>query len=157
MGTVPLAQPIEGLTPGQHTLRVVDKGRELSTFVEVRYGRTGKARVELGPVHVQKSALPEAAVPRVQTAQPKPAWVRPAAVAGIGLGLMTAAVALVYQARPSSTASGLNRRESQNLLVLRDANNDNEVTNDTHLARDYYIAGAILGVARGALLYWDLR
>jgi PEGA domain len=157
VGTVPLLQPVEGLTPGQHTLRVVDKGRELSTFVEVRYGRTGKAKVELGPVHVQKSALPEAAVPRVQTAQRKPAWVRPAAVAGIGLALMTAAVAVVYQARASSTASDLNHRESQNLLVPGDVNNYNEVSHDTHLARDYYIAGAILGAFGGALLYWDLR
>ena len=48
VGTVPLAQSIDGLLPGQHTLRVVDKGRERSTFVEVRYGRVGKARVELG-------------------------------------------------------------------------------------------------------------
>jgi hypothetical protein len=143
VGTVPLLQPVEG--------------RELSTFVEVRYGRTGKAKVELGPVHVQKSALPEAAVPRVQTAQRKPAWVRPAAVAGIGLALMTAAVAVVYQARASSTASDLNHRESQNLLVPGDVNNYNEVSHDTHLARDYYIAGAVLGAFGGAFLYWDLR
>jgi hypothetical protein len=48
VGTVPLASSIDGLLPGQHTLRVVDKGRERSTFVEIHYGRVGKARVELG-------------------------------------------------------------------------------------------------------------
>jgi hypothetical protein len=158
VGTVPLGQPIEGLLPGQHTLRVVDKLRELSTFVEVRYGRTGQARVELGPVHVQNSALPEAAIPQVQTAQRrKPAWVRPAAVAGIGLGLMSAAVAVVYQARAYSTASDLNQRESSNLLVPGDVTSYDQVTHDTHLARGYYVAAAVLGLAGGALLYWDLR
>jgi hypothetical protein len=158
VGTVPLAQPIEGLLPGQHTLRVVDKLRELSTFVEVRYGRIGRARVELGPVHVQNSALPEAARPQVQTGQRhKPSWVRPAAVAGIGLGLMSAAVAVVYQARAYSTASDLNQRESQNLLVPGDVTSYDQVTHDTHLARGYYVAAAVLGLAGGALLYWDLR
>ena len=48
VGTAPLAQSIDGLLPGQHTLRVVDKGRERSTFVEIHFGRVGKARVELG-------------------------------------------------------------------------------------------------------------
>ncbi|HEX4385390.1 MAG TPA: hypothetical protein VH083_20665 [Myxococcales bacterium] len=48
VGTAPLGQSIDDLLPGQHTLRVVDKGRERSIFVEVHYGRTGKARVELG-------------------------------------------------------------------------------------------------------------
>src|SRR5204862_5205274 len=38
-GTLPLAQPLEGLTPGQHVVRVKDKARETSTFVEVRFGR----------------------------------------------------------------------------------------------------------------------
>jgi hypothetical protein len=157
VGTAPLVEPISGLTPGQHTLRVVDKTRELSTFVEVRYGRVNRARVELGPSHVQKAALPEAAVPQATTAQRKPAWVRPAAVAGIGLGLMSAAVGLVYQARANSTASDLNQRESQNLLIPTDVSHFSQVSHDTNLARDYYIAGAILGVAGCALLYWDLR
>src|SRR4051812_249053 len=46
-GTLPLPQPLEGLAPGQHVVRLKDKARELSTFVEVRFGRTTEARIEL--------------------------------------------------------------------------------------------------------------
>jgi hypothetical protein len=157
VGTAPLKAPIQGLVPGQHTLRVVDKGRELSTFVMVRYGRVNDARVELGPVHIQKSALPVAGAPEIQAVRTKPAWVRPTAVAALGLAVITAGVAAVYQVRANQAASGINDREAQNLLTPGDLSSFGEVTHDTHFARGYFFASTALAVTGGALLYWDLH
>jgi hypothetical protein len=164
VGMVPLKAPIHGLVPGQHTLRVVDKGRELSTFVEVRYGLVNRARVELGPVRVQQSALPQAPTQPgagfaggPQPGPRKPGWVRPAAVGALGLALISAGVAAVYQARASSTASGLNDRAAQNALVPADRAGFDLVTHDTHFARGYLIASGALLLTGGALLVWDFR
>lgn len=157
IGIAPLKAPIQGLVPGQHTLRVLDKGRELSTFVEVHYGRISDARVELGPVRIQKSALPVASGPEKQAARTKPAWVRPAAVAAIGLAVITAGIAAVYQVRGNQAASAINQREALNLLTPGDLASYGEVTHDTHFARGYFIASTTLAVTGGALLYWDLR
>jgi hypothetical protein len=157
VGIAPLKAPIQGLVPGQHTLRVVDKGRELSTFVEVRYGRINDARVELGPVRIQKSALPVAGAPERQAVRTKPGWVRPAAVTALGLAVITAGLAAVYQVRANQAASGINDREGLNQLTPGDLSQFGEVTHDTHFARGYFIASAALAVTGGALLYWDLR
>jgi hypothetical protein len=157
VGVAPLKHPVQGLVPGQHTLRVVDKGRELSTFVEVRYGRVNDARVELGPVRIQKSALPVAGVPERQAVRTKPGWVRPAAVAALGLAVVTAGVGVVYQVRANQAASAINQREALNQLTPGDLSSFGEVTHDTNFARGYLISSAVLAVTGGALLYWDLH
>src|SRR6202171_4350056 len=80
VGASLLAQPIDGLKPGQHTLRVADgRSREVSAFVEIRYGRTTEARVELGPVQVR--TVPAAALPSSPARKP---WVRTAEYVGLG-------------------------------------------------------------------------
>jgi len=155
-GTLPLPQPLEGLVPGQHVVRVKDKSRELSTFVEVRFGRTTDARIELGAAPVV--ALPAAAVPSmVEPVQRKPAWVRPAAVAAIGAGVASAVIGFAFHARAYSTASDLNSREAVNQLKGRDAQAFSDVDRNTNLARGFYAAAVVLAAAGGGLLWWDLQ
>src|SRR5207245_11613817 len=85
-GTLPLGQPLEGLSPGQHVVRVKDKAHEISTFVEVRFGRTTDAHIEFGAPPVV--AVPAAALPLpISAAAPlQPPSVRPAAVGAVGPG-----------------------------------------------------------------------
>ena len=156
-GTTPLANPIEGLTPGPHTVRVVAEGRahEASAFVDVRFGATTEARIELQPL---QGAVPFAALP-VPGAAPdhrKP-WMRPVALTALGLGAASAVVAIAFHARAYATAGDLNRRESLNQLQPGDAAAYRDVESDTHLARGFYITSAILSVAGAGLFYWDLR
>ena len=154
-GKVPLEEPIAGLAPGQHTLRVADgRTREVSTFVEVRYGRTTEARVELGAV--QLKTVPAAALPSVQLVSKHP-WLRPAGYAGLGLGLAAAAIGAGYQVRAYATASEINRRESLNQLATTDLGAYNDVDHEVKIARGLYITGAILGAAGAGLLLWDWK
>src|SRR5207245_10283066 len=90
--------------PGQQAIRVKDKTHETGTFVEVRFGRTTDAQLELGAAPVV--AVPAAALPvAIATAAPrKPAWVRPAAIAAIGAGVASAVIGLAFNARAGSTA-----------------------------------------------------
>jgi hypothetical protein len=155
VGVAPIKAPIQGLVPGQHTLRVVDKGRELSTFVEVRYGVVNRARVELGPVRIQKSALPE--VESGVQAHAKPAWVRPAAGTALGLALVSVGVGAVLQARSSSGGTALGQGGSQNALIMPTGNTSSLGNHGTNLAPAFFAASAVLAVTGGALLYWDLR
>src|SRR5882724_10555303 len=102
-GTLPLAQPLEGLTPGQHVVRVKDKSRETSTFVEVRFGRMTDATLDLGAAPVV--AVPAAALPTIVAAVPrKPGWVRPAAIAALGAGIASGVIGVAFQARASPAA-----------------------------------------------------
>src|SRR2546422_1915005 len=102
-GTLPLAQPLEGLTPGQHVVRVKDKSRETSTFVEVRFGRMTDATLDLGAAPVV--AVPAAALPEIVAAVPrKPGWVRPAAIAALGAGIASGVIGVAFQARASPAA-----------------------------------------------------
>jgi PEGA domain len=156
VGIAPLTQPVTGLAPGQHTLRVVDKSRELSTFVEVRFGQEIEARIELGAARVVRAALPSATA-SVQPVRAHPSWVRPAAIGAITLGVMSAAVAVGFNVRAYATASDLNQRESLNQLQPGDLPAYADVDHDTHMARGFYISGAILAAAGGALLWWDLH
>ncbi len=134
-GTLPLTEPLEGLAPGQHVVRVKDKTRETSTFVEVRFGRTTDATIDLAaPVlAVPAEALPAA----VAVGQPrKAAWVRPAAVASLGLGVAAAVAGTAFTASASASGPG----------------------NDDHgIARGFYIAAALLAVTGGGLLWWDVH
>jgi hypothetical protein len=151
-GTLPLSQPLEGLAPGQHVVRVKDKTRETSTFVEVRFGRTTDAHIELGAapvVAVPASALPTAIV---AAAPRKPAWLRPAAVGALGAAVASAVIGVAFQARASATASGLSGLQAANQLQAYA-----DVDRDTNLARVFYVAAAVLGASGGGLLWWDLR
>jgi hypothetical protein len=155
-GTLPLSQPLEGLTPGQHVVRVKDKTRETSTFVEVRFGRTTDAQIDLGAAPVV--ALPAAAVPAIVTAAPrKPAWVRPAAIGALGASVASAVIGVAFHARAYSTASALNGREAANQLQIRDTQAFADVDRNTNLARGFYIAAAVLAATGGGLLWWDLQ
>jgi len=155
-GTLPLPQPLEGLAPGQHVVRLKDKARELSTFVEVRFGRTTEARIELGAGPVV--ALPAAAVPAiVEPVSGKPAWVRPVAIAAIGAGVASAVIGVAFHARAYSTASDLNSRALSNQLQPRDVQAFTDVDRNTNLARGFYVAAAVLAAAGGGLLWWDLQ
>jgi hypothetical protein len=130
-GTLPLAQPLEGLTPGQHVVRVKDKARETSTFVEVRFGRITDANLDLGAAPVV--AVPAAALPAIVAAVPrKPGWVRPAAIATLGAGIASGVIGVAVQARA-------------------------EADRNAGLARGFYVAAAVLVAAGGGLLWWDLQ
>jgi hypothetical protein len=156
-GTLPLAEPLSGLVPGQHVVRVKDKQSEMSSFVEVRFGRTTEARLEPGAAPVV--AVPAAALPVAVALEPprKPAWVRPAAIAALGAGVASAVVGIAFHARAYSTASDLNRRASTNQLQPRDAEAFADVDRDTNLARGFYVAAAVLAAAGGGLLWWDVH
>jgi hypothetical protein len=154
-GTLPLPQPLEGLAPGQHVVRVKDKARETSTFVEVRFGRTTDARVDLGAAVV---AVPAAALPALAVSVPrKPAWVRPAAVGAIGAAVASAVIGAAFHARAYSTASDLNTLAAANQLHKPDVQSYADVDRDTNLARGFYIAAAVLAATGGGLLWWDLH
>ena len=156
-GSTPLAKPIEGLTPGPHTVRVVAEGRaqEASAFVDVRFGVTTEARIELQPL---EATVPAAALPSSRGAPDhRRPWMRPVALTALGLGAASAVVAIAFHARAYATAGVLNRRESLNQLQPGDAAAYRDVESDTHLARGFYITSAILSVAGAGLFYWDLR
>jgi hypothetical protein len=155
-GQTPLAVPIEGLAPGQHTLRVADRGmRELSAFVDIHYGQTTEARVDLGAVPLR--TVPIAALPAAGP-RSKP-WMRPVAYAGLGLGLASAAVAIFFHAKSYATAADLNRRADAAPSELRasDVAAYSAMDRDVRVARGFYIAAAALGLAAGGLLVWDLN
>ena len=156
-GTLPLGQPLEGLTPGQHVVRVKDKAHETSTFVEVRFGRTTDAHLDLGATPVL--AVPAAALPAAVTITPrkKPAWVRPAAVGAIGAAVASAVIGVAFHARAYSTASDLSALAAANQLHTGDVQGYASVDRDTNLARGFYIAAAVLAATGGGLLWWDLH
>jgi hypothetical protein len=156
-GTLPLSDPLEGLTPGQHVVRVKDKAHETSTFVEVRFGRTTDAHIDLLATPVL--AVPAAALPTPITAAPRrrPAWVRPVAVGAIGAAVASVVIGVAFHARAYSTASDLNTLAATNQLHTADVQGYSAVDRDTNLARGFYIAAAVLAAAGGGLLWWDLR
>jgi hypothetical protein len=159
LGDTPLQKPVEGLTPGPHTVRVVAQGRaqEASAFVDVRFGQTTEARIDLKPI-IPSFPVPVAALPG---AGPVPAahakWVRPAALTGLGLGAAALVVAVVFHAKAYATAGDINQRESINQLQPGDSAGYREVDRDTHYARGFYVTSAILTAAGAGLLYWNLR
>ncbi|HTO98167.1 MAG TPA: hypothetical protein VMK66_14055 [Myxococcales bacterium] len=155
-GTLPLAQPLEGLAPGQHVVWVKDKAHETSTFVEVRFGRTTDARLDLGAPPVL--AVPAAALPAVEAGSPrKPGWVRPVAVGAIGAAVASAVIGVAFHAKAYSTASDLNAKAAANQLHKTDVASYADVDRDTNIARGFYIAAAVLAATGGGLLWWDLH
>ena len=145
-GTAPFRRPIENVAPGSHTVRVADaRSREVSTFVEVKYGRTTQARIELGPERM------------VRAAYEGKAWLRPAAYTGLGLAAASLLTGLAFHSRAYGTAAELNRREASAQLLPSDAAAYQSVDRDTARARAFYVAAAVLGAAGGFALYWDFR
>jgi hypothetical protein len=156
-GTLPLLTAIDGLAPGQHTLRVQDgnKAREMSTFVEVRFGKTTETRIDLAAA---RTPVPVAALPAASEAPgQKPAWVRPAAVGALGAGFASLLAGAAFHLAAYSGASSLNQREANNQLNAGDLAGYNAVDRDTHIARGLYVSAAILSLAGAGILYWDLR
>ncbi len=132
LGTLPLARPLEGLLPGQHVVRVQDKDQETSTFVEVRFGKTTDAHIELGAAQVV--SLPAAALPTLAEASQR-----------------------TFHAKAAySTASDLPGLAASNQLQRRDAPRSLDADQNTNLARGFYVAAAVLTAAGGGLLWWDL-
>jgi hypothetical protein len=149
VGALPLSAPMEGLAPGQHVVRIKDKDRETSTFVEVRFARTTEVRLELGAAPVV--AVPAAALPSLVAASPrKPAWVRPAAIGAIGASVACAVLGVALHARADSAASLSGRPGPSQLGTVGD------VDRDTNLSRGFYVAAAVLAATGGGLLFWDL-
>lgn len=158
-GKLPLPTAIEGLPPGQHTVRVADgQAREMSTFVQVRFGQTTEARIDLSGI-ATRAGVPSAALPQAGSGAfgARPAWVRPAAIAGLGAGVLTAAIGLVFHLKAYSIASDINQREARNALQPATIGSYSDVDRNTRLARGFYVTGALLAAAGGGLLYWDLR
>lgn len=156
VGRAPLQAPVEALSPGQHTVRVAGL-RDQSTFAEVRFGKVSSVRIDAQ----RPPALPPAVVPApplTLAASPAPAraaWVRPAAYAGLGLGVASAVLGATYHARAYATASDLNRREQQNQLGQSDLGAYGKVDLDVNRARGFYLAGAVLAAAGAGLLFWS--
>jgi hypothetical protein len=157
-GRLPLATPIEGLPPGQHTVRVADaQAREMSTFVQVRFAQTTEARIDLSGTGL-KVAVPSAALSDAATAYPgRPGWVRPVAIAGLGAGLLSTAFAVVFHVKAYSTANDLNQKEARNELQPGSLGLYGDVDRNTRIARALYVTGALFAAAGGGLLYWDLH
>jgi hypothetical protein len=155
VGETPMGKPIEGLAPGQHTLRVTDRGlRELSAFVDIHFGQTTEARFELGSMPVR--SVPIAALPVTNAVTPRSRpWMRPAAYTGLGLGLVSAGVAIFFHAKSYATASNLNRKEANNTLSASDLPDYASIDHDVKMARGFYVAAAVLGLAGGGLFLWD--
>jgi hypothetical protein len=155
LGTLPLSRPLAGLVPGQHVVRVQDKDQETSTFVEVRFGKTTDAHIELGAAQVV--SLPAAAVPTLAEAPlRKPAWVRPAAIGMLGAGVASAVIGLAFHAKTYATASAQPGLAATNQLQRRDAPRYLDADQNTSMARGFYVAAAVLTAAGGGLLWWDL-
>ena len=152
VGKAPLQSPVDALSPGQHTVRIAG-ARDQSTFVEVSFGKLSSVRID--------AWRPPEKVPAAALAKPQPLpsaqWVRPAAYAGLGLGLTAAVIGVTYHARAYATASDLNRREQQNQLGLSDLGAYGKVDVDVNRARGFYAAAAVLAAAGGGLLLWDLH
>ena len=149
---------IEGLAPGQHTLRVADgRSREVSTFVEVRFGRTTEARIELGPPLLR--TVPSAAMPgpSASAGRAPRAWVRPVVLTGAGLAVVAGVVGIVFHTQAYATAAELNRRESLNQLSTTDLSAYGAVDRQVKTARGLYLASAALAVATAGLFAWDLK
>jgi hypothetical protein len=156
-GTAPLEKPIEGLSPGPHTVRVVAEGRaqEASAFVDVRFGATTAVSIELQPL---EATVPAAALPAPGAeGSPRRPWMRPTALGALGLAGVSALTAVIFHAKAYTTASDLNRREALNQLQPADRAAYDDVNRDTDLARGFYVTSAILAVAGAGLFYWDLR
>ena len=80
---------------------------------------------------------------------------KPAAYTGLGLAVVSAGVGIFFHAKSYATASNLNRKEGSNGLSASDLPDYGAIDRDVHIARGFYVAAAVLGLAGGGLLFWD--
>jgi hypothetical protein len=182
-GTLPLSEPIGGLSPGVHTLRVAKQDfRDATLFVEVRFDRTTQARIDLArgalaavdfvrgkpevaaqPAPPQRAppqpAPPQRAPPPVLAATapqapPRDPWLKIAGWSGVGVGAAAFIAGVVIHAKAYGIAADLNRRNSANQLTLADRAAYDRVDNETRTARILYVTGTLFAAGgAGALLY----
>jgi len=136
-------------------VRLKDKARELSTFVEVRFGRTTEARIELGAAPVV--ALPAAAFPpsSSRSSRKPPGCVRWPSPPSRRRA--SAVIGVAFHARAHSTASDLNSRALSNQLQPRDVQAFHRRRPEHESGARLYVAAAVLAAAGGGLLWWDLQ
>jgi hypothetical protein len=172
-GTLPLSEPIGGLSPGVHTLRVAKQDfRDATLFVEVRFDRTTQARIDLArgalaavdfvrgkPEAAAQPAPPQPAPPPVLAATapqapPRDPWLKIAGWSGVGVGAAAFIAGVVIHAKAYGIAADLNRRNSANQLTLADRAAYDRVDNETRTARILYVTGTLFAAGGvGALLY----
>ena len=169
-GTLPLAEPIGGLSPGSHTLRVAKQDfRDATLFVEVRFDRTTQARIDLargalaavefvrgqavGAPPPQPAPQPVLAGTAPQAPQREP-WLKIAGWSGVGVGTVAFIAAIVIHAKAYGIAADLNRRNSANQLTLADRAAYDQIDSETRAARILYATGTLIAAGgAGALLY----
>ena len=174
VGALPLPAPLEGLAPGQHTLRVSKEGfRDATLFVEVRFDRTTDAWVDLESGSLTGIAFlrsQEQSQPRIGTgpAAPAPAlgasagtaaqrgpWSKIAGWSGVGLGVVSVVIGVALHAKAYATAGELNRKVAANTLAAADASLYDDLDREVLAARILYALGAAVGGGGAALLLWD--
>jgi hypothetical protein len=171
-GILPLAEPIGGLSPGSHTLRVAKQDfRDATLFVEVRFDRTTQARIDLargalaavefvrgqaaGPAPQQPAAAPAPvfAGPPPQAPSREP-WLKMAGWSGVGLGAVAFIAGIAIHAKAYGVAADLNRRNSANQLTPADRAAYDQIDSETRVARILYATGTLIAAGgAGALLY----
>jgi hypothetical protein len=183
-GTLPLAEPIGGLSPGLHTLRVAKQDfRDATLFVEVRFDRTTQARIDLArgalaavdfvrgqPAGAVQSAPPQPAPPQPAPPQPAPPsvlagtapqapprdpWLKIAGWSGVGVGAAAFITGIVIHAKAYGIAADLNRRNSANQLTLADRAAYDQIDNETRAARILYATGTLIAAGGAAALLYD--
>ena len=170
-GSLPLPAPLEGLTPGQHTLRVSKEGfRDATLFVEIRFDRTTEAWVDLESgslagvvfLRTQEQAhltlgppAPAAALGVSEPAAQRGPWLKIAGWSGVGLGVVSVVIGVALHAKAYATASELNRKVATNTLAASDASLYDDLDREVLAARILYALGAAVGGGGGALLLWE--
>ncbi|GAC1339676.1 MAG: hypothetical protein NVSMB23_09000 [Myxococcales bacterium] len=183
-GQLPLSEPLSGIPPGQHTLRVAKQGfLDATLFVEVRYGETSEARLDLTDSVVGARAAPaEPGEPRTsptrqagakQEAKPEstppPPFVlstggRPelrdpllqiAGWSGVGVGAVALVAGIAFHAKAFSTADDLNRRAAAGQLTAADLPAVADVATEMRVARVLYVVGGAIAATGATLLVWD--
>lgn len=175
VGRAPLKDPISGLVPGQHTLRVARDGApDSDLFVEVRFGKTTQALVDTAQYALKQEfsepgrdsaalapSVPAPVLlmvtPRVNDAPARPVTLRIAGFSALGLATISATVAIALHARAYATASALNRREEQNQLTTSDLGSYAQVDLNLRRARAFYGVAAGVGALGAGLLFLDWR
>lgn len=184
-GELPLKEPLSGITPGQHTLRVAKEGfLDATLFVDVRYGEITEARVDLagetppadplgeaagaaapGPGRqggVKASAAKADATPPPPfvlstgpVAEPPDPWLKIAGWSAVGVGVAAAATGLAFHAKAFSTASDLNQRRAANQITAADLPAYGDVASEMRAARILYLVGGLAAATGATLLLWD--
>lgn len=176
-GTLPLAAPLEDLTVGQHTLRVAQEGfQDATLFVEVRYGRTTEAFVDLergalaGVAFLREKeqprpppgaradgARPAAPAQALAAAPPRGPWLKIAGWSGVGVGALALLGGAVFHTKAYATANSINRREASLGLSEADLASYNDVDKAVAVARALYVVSGVCAAVGAGLLVWDFR